>query len=472
MRNPHPGFICMPSVVCVGTPTEVTVVPQDNARIFEDDTPYELCVAGLFDHRQEDYHKELPFDVPCQVKNGYLTFTYTFPCEQEYTLRFRQISDTPKTKYQEVSVYAVEKDLYERRPLKGDLHTHSYYSDGRDDTAMTVADYREEGFDFFALTDHNRYYTGEMAREAFKEVSLGIRILSGEEVHAPGSLVHIIHIGGRESVCDIYRKHPEQYQAEVAEIEQTLEDDNAFYRHRLAMSMWVCRKIHEVGGTAIFPHPFWKPDLYSVQLPLCDRLFKAGMFDAVEVVGGMNCEKDNLTLALWQQKAMQGMALPTVGSSDSHLHDSIEKWFGNHYSYVFAVSDEPEDILQAIRDGYCVAAEQPAGSNDVRFFSKEFRLVAFSHFLYRNYFNQTWCICNGEGNLMRRYLRDEIDGSVLSALHNSVSEFYERFYGKQPPVAFSARRQAFRDKWRKVQQDGPLTKGGMLYIYGKNERRL
>lgn len=42
------------------------------------------------------------------------------------------------------------------RWFKGNLHCHSYWSDGRAFPDQAVRDYRDAGFDFCALTDHNR----------------------------------------------------------------------------------------------------------------------------------------------------------------------------------------------------------------------------------------------------------------------------------------------------------------------------
>ena len=70
----------------------------------------------------------------------------------------------------------------------------------KDHGLCSSPDYREEAFDFFFLTDHNRMYTSEYAAKLYGEIPLGMQILRGEEVHTPGSLLHIVHAGGSESV--------------------------------------------------------------------------------------------------------------------------------------------------------------------------------------------------------------------------------------------------------------------------------
>ena len=44
---------------------------------------------------------------------------------------------------------------------KGNLHTHSFWSDGDDYPEMIVAWYKEHGYEFLALSDHNRMQIGE-----------------------------------------------------------------------------------------------------------------------------------------------------------------------------------------------------------------------------------------------------------------------------------------------------------------------
>ena len=43
---------------------------------------------------------------------------------------------------------------------RGDLHTHSIYSDGDSTVAEVIANAESLGFDFFALTDHDTSMNG------------------------------------------------------------------------------------------------------------------------------------------------------------------------------------------------------------------------------------------------------------------------------------------------------------------------
>ena len=469
MLNPHPRYTCFPSVVCVNQTTEVTVFPRDINRRFRSDKAYQLSVVGLRDD-EIDYHTKAPFEHPFEIVDGCMKFTHYFEKEQEYSIRFCEENGSVI----KVPLYAVEQDLYELRPLKGDLHTHSYYSDGQDGIAMVPADYREEGYDFFALTDHNRMFPSKLIRELYKDVPLGIHFMTGEEVHTPGTALHIVHIGGENSVCEKYIHQPDVYEQEVSEIESSLENIPVTYRHRFAMAKWACAQIHKEGGLAIFPHPFWRPNRYNVTSEFSDLLFDADMFDAFELMGGPNTQGNNLQLALWQEQLMKGNRLPVVGSTDSHNHDFSKGGFARRFTIVFAKSNTTKDILEAIKSGYSVAAELPLNDDyDVRFYGSQLRLILFSHFLYTNYFNETWRLCIGEGILMRRYAEGEPVGDILASVADTVENFYKKFYGLTPVSHLSDRCLDFSDKCLDAQLTvGPATKGSAIHIYGGNERRV
>lgn len=467
MRNAHVRYLCYPSVVLAGEETRITVYPRDLSRRFVADKTYEVCVMGLRDE-EASYYGELAYDVPCGVEKGCLVFSYRFETEQEYQIRFRPKDGDPVR----VSVYAVEEDLYRMRPLKGDLHSHSYYSDGQDGIPMVPADYREEGFDFFALTDHNRMFTSRKAIELFAGVKLGMHMIPGEEVHTPDSSVHIVHVGGKHSVCEQYIHNREIYEAQVDAIAETLTHVPEAYRRKTAMAHWACQKIREAGGLAIFAHPFWQPRRYNVSRELSRILFDERVFDALELLNGIPTKFNNLQLALWQEQCLKGNSLPIVGSSDSHDHDFERGTFGRRFTVVFAEENATEAILEAIRKGYSVAAELPPNnSEDVRFYGS-LRLVLFANFLFENYFNETWRLCVGEGILMRRFAQGEDVGSTLGALAGTVEDFYKKFYGRVPAPMLNESQTQFLDSCLELQQTlGPNSMGASLDGIGAKPRR-
>ncbi len=476
MRNAHLRYQCYPSVACVGKKTEVTVYPRDLAWYFREDVEYELAVYGLEDDTL-DYHEKISKDHPFRIENGCMKFIHTFEKEQEYKVLLSVKDENPKQfqAQRELRMYAVEEDLYGLRPLKGDLHSHTYWSDGKDGISVTPADYREEGFDFFSLTDHNRMYTSELAIDLFDGIPLGMHIMKGEEVHTPGSDMHIVNAGCKTSVTHRYVHDPETYEAEVQEVAKTLSHIPEQFRDRIARASWACRETHKSGGIAIFAHPYWCPQRYNVHTDWADLLFKEKIFDAFELMGGIQNKNCNLQLALWQKHFAKGNVLPAVGSSDSHNHDFETDQFGRHFTVVFAKENTTEAIQDAICKGDCLAGEIPkTGNDEVRFYGTKMRLVFFAQFLWEHYFNETWRLCVGEGILMRRYAEGEDVAAPLSALAGTVEDFYKKFYGLAPAPAVLPERKAFFDRVRELQRtEGPITKGSRIELYGGgvNKRR-
>lgn len=467
MANTRVRFCAFPSVVRAGDTCKITIFPCDISKRFTQDNTYEVGVIGLSDDMETYYVKE-PLDLAHTVKDGTLQFEFHFPREQEYEISFCKQGERP----QKLSVYAVNDDLYDLRPLKGDLHTHSYYSDGTDGVAMVPANYREQGFDFFALTDHNRMFTSEFAAKLFENVTLGMHLMTGEEVHTPGSLVHIVNVGASRSVCEQYVRDPAGFANAVDAIEAKLTDVAEPYRRRVAMAHWACEKIHEAGGLAILAHPYWKPYKYNLSDELCDILFEQHIFDAFEVMGGVGTAACNMQLALWQKQSERGHRLAVVGSSDSHNHTFDGTVFSRRFTVVFAKENTTASILEAIRHGYSVAGELPlSDDNDVRFYG-DLRLVEFAHFLFRYYFRHTLELCRTEGVLMQRYAAGDAVGEVLTALAPSVETFYKTFYGRTPAPVLSPERTAYLDALLEAQRGaGILTKGSHLTVHPGRERR-
>ena len=185
-------------------------------------------------------------------------------------------------------------------------------------------------------------------------------------------------------------------------------------------------------------------------------------------------QKCALLKALWTQQLLAGNDIPVVGSSDSHFHDAQDRDFAKRFTVVFAKENSTPAILEAIRDGYSLAAELPyQDERTPRFYSSRLRLVNFAHFLFKHYFSQTAQLCVGEGILMRRYVQGEDVGAVLNALAPSVENFYRRFYGITSAQGIPQDRlelvAACRDEHKKL---GPATKGSQLYIlpHGRNVR--
>src|SRR3970040_1877271 len=64
---------------------------------------------------------------------------------------------------------------------KGNLHTHSLWSDGDDFPEMVIDGYKKAGYDFVALSDHNVLAEGERFVETDPEIVADYRARFGND---------------------------------------------------------------------------------------------------------------------------------------------------------------------------------------------------------------------------------------------------------------------------------------------------
>jgi predicted metal-dependent phosphoesterase TrpH len=458
-----------PSVLPVNKESEIKIVPTERAFIFFEGAKYRLHVICADDDEVNYFTPTTKHTLELIAHDGILSFKYIFDREQEYLL----ILERDDNKLAEFFVYALDQDLYGMIPLRGDLHAHSYRSDGKRDPAALAGHFREQGYDFFALTDHNRYYPGEELEDAYRGVKLGITHISGEEVHAPGCMVHTVHVGGRSSVAALYVNDLENYKKEAEDYISRVPDSiPEKYRERYAKLMWVTDHIHAAGGLAIFPHPYWKPGsrVFNVQEDFARIILKSGMYDAYELIGGMGQVGVNFSVNLRAELLAEGVRFPSVGSSDVH-GIAASATFPHYFTVCFAASGSQDDILSAIKSGSCVAVEAEGDEYARRYRCYgDLRLVYYAQFLLNNYFPNLQRICAGEGIAMRNYLMGVSPASLIESCAEQTSYYKDVFFGLREPVLPTTEILDFEDKWREVQLAGPVTKGSAAHSEKHNRQ--
>jgi len=457
------NYAVWPSVVPADVPTEMTVIPTERAFLLFEGESYTVTVITA-DADELDYHvPSTATKYTCKAHDGVLRFTHTFPEEGEHLILLTREGKKPD----EMAVYSLREDLYRLLPFRADFHSHSYRSDGKRDPAALAGHFREQGYDTFALTDHNRFYPGGEIDEVYAGVKCGLHRTIGEEVHAPGGVAHIVHVCGKESVTEMYLKDIEGYQKQIKDtyLSRVPEDIPEAYKERYAIAMWVTERIHRVGGLAIFAHPYWRPAgsrVHNVREELARIFLKSGMFDAYEVIGGMGQSGVNRSIALWQEMQNLGYNIPVVGSSDVHNIDGAYS-FPHYFTICFAESTDDESIRAAILAGNTVAVEATGTeyAREYRAYGKH-RLVTFAQFLFRHFFPHYWRLTQGEGVAMRAYAMGEADASLISLQAELAESYRDRFFGRRAPVLPSKEMLAFENKWRERHLQGPKTKGSTI----------
>lgn len=460
----YENYRIYPAVVKAEETAEMTIVPKGRAFFFFEGEEYTILHVEKngdeTDHQSPKNHRR----ITVTAKDGVLRFPDAFPGEQEHIL----VLCYGEKALAEFSVYSLREDLYRLRPLKGDLHTHSYRSDGKHDPAEAASIIREQGYDFYALADHNRYYPGAEIDEVYRDVKLDLTRVKGEEVHTPGSVVHIVHVGGSESVAERYIEDPEGYEREVngyrKEVPAVVPEQ---YRDRYARAIWASKKIREAGGLAIFPHPYWRPGksmAFNVNDSFAATLLQSGLFDAYELIGGMTPEGNNRSVVLWSELRAEGLCIPVVGSSDVHKFEKAST-FPYCFTVCFAERNENDAIVDAIRSGRSVAVEASGVEYDrIDRVYGSLRLVSYAQFLLRTYFPARQRICQGEGIAMRAYAVGECEKELIERQAEATERHRQRFFGEIPPVTPSLEMLEFESRHREIHlTKGPVTNGSLVF---------
>ncbi len=220
----------------------------------------------------------------------------------------------------------------ERNWFRGDLHTHTIYSDGSATPAELVVRAYESGLDFIGITDHNR-----------AQSPAGL-VPTGDDwpVLVPGVEVttYAGHFGvwGTDTWYDFRDASPDGLRAAIAAAKAD-------------------------GGLVSMNHPKpFGPDwVYGTEV---------GGFDVVEVWNGWWDRLNNVSLRVWEDALRRGERVVGIGGSDAH-HLSDASTPDNPLSaarlgwptlWVQARKPlTPEAILDAIRAGRCFLSDSPSG---------------------------------------------------------------------------------------------------------------
>lgn len=443
-----------PKVFPAGKEVTITIKPLGYHADFKNPEGISLFVYGLDDGNPRDYpYRGNGIEVPFEF-DGCIKFTHTFPTEQQYFIR--TMDRESGKRLLQLSVYALAEDLCGRYPLIGDLHMHTCCSDGKQSPAIVCANYRKHGYDFFAITDHHRYWPSLEAIAAYKDVPIEFNICQGEEVHLPDVApdhindVHIVNFGGKYSVNGLLRDEyaeefgndidkrrfegfpcpdtmtEDEYRAEVDALAATLDIPEGIEPFTYASCVWVFNHIRNAEGLGIFCHPYWISNVLQVPESLTDFMLKNHPFDAFEVLGGENYYEQNgfQTHKYYEIKA-QGYNFPIVGSTDSHSSINNENAYVAS-TMVFSPENECEAIIDSIKKYYSIAID--GISKEFRLVG-DFRLARYAAFLLKEYFPLHDDLCYEEGRAMKDYVCG-VEGAkeTLEFISGRVKKQREKYF--------------------------------------------
>lgn len=437
IRPENRYFDVIPRIVPADQETTVEIIPLYEHVAFKEDCTYEVTYVPT--ERPVLRGNWIPGKKTPMVPDpdGRFRFTMYFAGEQEHVIHIVEIAkDNKQRVLANLRVYSLEEDLFALRPYKGDFHMHSHYSDGTESPAYVAGACRRVGLDFMGLSDHRLYRPSILAKEAYNDVPIDLRIYPAEEVHPPDNPVHILSFGASAGITEFYRDDESSYRAEVQEIMDNLHElPQGVNRYQYASCVWASNKIRELGGLSMLCHYFWfTSNKYYFDIPLLDHLIETEVFDALELISGFGeksldrTDVNNLQVARYHEERAKGRTLPICGISDCHgkEHNDV---FGRYYTVCFSPSGELTDIIEAIKALRSVAVEAVGGQLPRA--HGPFRLVKYTHFLLREIFPQHDELCFEEGRLMLQYAAgDKTAADRLRLLEGQTVRLYDKFWAK------------------------------------------
>ena len=405
-----------PKIVPVGREVEFTLLSRDPHMLL--DTKCTLSLYAMNGGRNKPLSSSIEYQALAAPQNGF-RFSLTLPSEQEYRIYI----DFEEKKHPRggVALYALEEDLLSRRPLVGDFHAHTYYSDGKEGPAFVAAEYRKNGFDFATITDHRRMASSYLAVDALKDLDIPFKIYHGEEVHPHNIQQHVVNFASEnsanafallEKTLETWRDtapSPE-WDAEMERVLATLTDlPEGVDAHEVASAMIVTRIVREGGGLVILAHPHWVTTVHNVPDQTTRYMLQLGLFDALELIGGQQWFENQTQIAFYEQLKREGIDIPVVGSSDMHSCLSYAHptdhvtYFTEERTIVFANANTKEDIIKAVKDHYSTTVYKPVG-NYPQVAGGSYRLQKYANFLLQYYFPLRDELYFTEGCLLHDYV--------------------------------------------------------------------
>jgi len=418
-----------PKVVPADQQAVIEIRPRYDAPLLQEGVRYRVSYFPTEEFALQSGWPNNTLDV-VEARGGVLHIPRFFEGEQEHVLVVERLSEGRVTPLGDFRVYSLGADLFTRRPYKGDIHLHSYCSDGRESPAYVAAACRREGLDFMAVTDHGKYAPSIEARQAFEGLPINLAIFPGEEIHPPGNPVHMINFGGSYSINALFVE--DRYRDEVAALERGLGSLPAGVdSYQYASCCWCFDEIRRAGGLGVFCHPYWFTEhRYTPSGALTSYLFEQQPYDAFELIGGYHrfeVDSNTLQVARYHDERARGARISIVGVSDAHGCDRGEL-FGWYYTIAFAPSLSLDDLKTSITELYSVAVEALPGETPRAY--GPFRLVKYALFLMREVLLRHDELCYEEGQLMFQHLAGSTEAAErLRAVQGRTAAYYGDCWG-------------------------------------------
>lgn len=201
---------------------------------------------------------------------------------------------------------------------RGDLHMHTYHSDGKRTQQELLDEAMNKGLGFIISTEHNTN-SANLSWGQYKTNNL--LVINGEEVTTT-AFGHWNAIGLNTETLIDWRYAP---------------GDNVISTY--------LKQVHADSGLAIINHPFYNKEHVN------SFGFDVNLFDGIEVWNGKWDPLDELAVNWWDSLLRLGKAKIAIAASDSHTPVSPENALGTPQTVVKADGLSRPQVMTGLRAG-------------------------------------------------------------------------------------------------------------------------
>jgi hypothetical protein len=220
---------------------------------------------------------------------------------------------------------------------KGNIHTHTTFSDGDHPPQDVYMWYRDHGYNFLAITDHNSLT--EPALYRLLERKKRFVIITGEEVTmwGAGKQVHVNALCHKGTI-----------------------GGHKFDTQREALA-WGVARVREQGGVALVNHPNWDWSLTAADLPAAHGAQLLEIQSGHPFVHTLGDETHLSHEAIWDAALTAGEDFAGVAVDDAHSYNpnapDTAARPGRAWIYAFATELTHEAVCKALAAGKLYASD-------------------------------------------------------------------------------------------------------------------
>jgi len=207
------------------------------------------------------------------------------------------------------------------RWYKGELHSHTYHSDGVDSPAELIDAARRYGLDYLAMTDHNTIAGWKEIEAEIDADTLGVTVIKSLEITSKKGHANVHGI--RSWIDALIDREDHGFNVLVEDLKGS-DGSDVLVSVNHAFSNFLGWQQHDTDWSRV---------------------------DLIEVYHALENQHNTLQLAHWDHLLAQGYAIVGIGGTDSHDANTKKHKLGVLTTHVHADSRAAPDILAGLRRG-------------------------------------------------------------------------------------------------------------------------